>query len=804
ITDPEGGVWRQAWDTRGNLLEQVTPAGCSSVFGYDALGQLTQVADAARRCTALDYDANGYLANLTDALGRVTHFTHDARGNLLHREAPGEGPTRYAWDKKDRLILCDLPSGAWVRCAYDGEDNLIRYEDEARQETRFTYYGQGQLQTRTDPDGSVTRYHYDTEEQLIGVSNPLGQTWHLKRDAAGRLIEEIDYFGQARGYGYDPAGHLTRTVDPLGRMLSIRCDPLGRIVSRIAEGSGEAEHYAYNKHGQLIGARNAHAMIERAYDLDGRLASETQKHADTLGSVSYEYDAAGQLQMQRREMRELNGEVCYRQTLSHEYDALGLARTLSIDAHEPIRFTHDLASRLSGIAFAPGLDHTFSYDGAGRLARQTARRAGHRETHIGYEYDVSGNLVTRSDSRLGVDRYRYDPLGRIVAHTDPGQRVRRYVYNAQGDRFSQVRATEQGREWHHPDGARWWLDAAGQLSERTHPARGVERFTWDVFGRMVGFENTANERWVYRYDALGRRIGKQAADVRPETGQRHRDEGARTWFLWDGDAMAGEVRRTALHAREARFYVYRQGGFEPLAMQVDDGACKRVYFYQNNPNGAPVRLSSADGDIVWETNYSVSGGADWIETRKVEQAIRLQGQYYDPESNLHYNRYRYFDPGTGSFISQDPIGLDGGLNPYDFAFNTIGWIDPLGLKCEKKPRWKKRRSHKGMDRHNDHGLKNHAERHSSLSPRAYLERGERNVTDGKMLKGGGRDSKVRYHVRKIGEDAYSVTITDRKNQMLSVDTWSMGGKSMSREYVEGKLATTSGVTAPKGFWESLE
>ncbi|MDR5763528.1 hypothetical protein QCE88_41955, partial [Caballeronia sp. LZ035] len=195
---------------------------------------------------------------------------------------------------------------------------------------------------------------------------------------------------------------------------------------------------------------------------------------------------------------------------------------------------------------------TFSYDGAGRLARQTARRAGHRETHIGYEYDVSGNLVTRSDSRLGVDRYRYDPLGRIVAHTDPGQRVRRYVYDAQGDRFSQVRATEQRREWHHPDGGRWWLDAAGQLSERTHPTRGVERFTWDVFGRMVGFENTANERWVYRYDALGRRIEKLAGDVRAEAGRRHRDEGARTWFLWDGDAMAGEVRRTALHAREAR------------------------------------------------------------------------------------------------------------------------------------------------------------------------------------------------------------------------------------------------------------
>ncbi|WP_330163158.1 RHS repeat-associated core domain-containing protein, partial [Yersinia pseudotuberculosis] len=56
-----------------------------------------------------------------------------------------------------------------------------------------------------------------------------------------------------------------------------------------------------------------------------------------------------------------------------------------------------------------------------------------------------------------------------------------------------------------------------------------------------------------------------------------------------------------------------------------------------------------------------------------------QGQYYDTESGLHYNRYRYYDPACGVFISQDPIGLKGGLNPYQFAVNTLAWVDPLGL-----------------------------------------------------------------------------------------------------------------------------
>jgi RHS repeat-associated protein len=65
---------------------------------------------------------------------------------------------------------------------------------------------------------------------------------------------------------------------------------------------------------------------------------------------------------------------------------------------------------------------------------------------------------------------------------------------------------------------------------------------------------------------------------------------------------------------------------------------------------------------------------------EVQNALRLQGQFFDEETGLHYNRYRYFDPQTGSFISQDPIGLEGGLNPYQFAPNIFGWIDPWGLK----------------------------------------------------------------------------------------------------------------------------
>ncbi|HEY5602360.1 MAG TPA: RHS repeat-associated core domain-containing protein, partial [Gammaproteobacteria bacterium] len=71
------------------------------------------------------------------------------------------------------------------------------------------------------------------------------------------------------------------------------------------------------------------------------------------------------------------------------------------------------------------------------------------------------------------------------------------------------------------------------------------------------------------------------------------------------------------------------------------------------------------------------------EIDEVENNLRFQGQYYDTETGLHYNRFRYYHPESGQFINQDPIGLLGGLNNYQYAPNPVGWIDPLGLKCKE-------------------------------------------------------------------------------------------------------------------------
>ena len=110
-----------------------------------------------------------------------------------------------------------------------------------------------------------------------------------------------------------------------------------------------------------------------------------------------------------------------------------------------------------------------------------------------------------------------------------------------------------------------------------------------------------------------------------------------------------------------------------------------------------MELTDADGRIVWAADYRVWGeatvrktGTDGLSVSghtpappPIEQPFRFQGQQFDEETGLHYNRFRYYDPGVGRFVSQDPIGLRGGVNLFAYGPNSINWIDPWGLAAIK-------------------------------------------------------------------------------------------------------------------------
>jgi RHS repeat-associated protein len=105
-----------------------------------------------------------------------------------------------------------------------------------------------------------------------------------------------------------------------------------------------------------------------------------------------------------------------------------------------------------------------------------------------------------------------------------------------------------------------------------------------------------------------------------------------------------------------------------------------IRFFHNDQNGTPAAVTSEDGSITWHASHKAWGRAQ-PERREGSghQPLRYQGQYCDEEAGLHYNRHRYYDPDIGRFLTQDPIGLSGGINLYLYAPNPGAWIDPLGL-----------------------------------------------------------------------------------------------------------------------------
>ncbi|CAH0646491.1 hypothetical protein PSNVIR_00755 [Pseudomonas sp. Nvir] len=213
-------------------------------------------------------------------------------------------------------------------------------------------------------------------------------------------------------------------------------------------------------------------------------------------------------------------------------------------------------------------------------------------------------------------------------------------------------------------------DPWGNLIEKRSGHSKLQHFSYDCENRLVRAKTLVNgkleSQGEYRYDSLGRRIAKQAG-MNGEVEQKR--------FLWQGLRMLRE--ETPGHSI---LYLYEPGSYAPLA-RVDqvEGKGQKVYYFHTDQIGTPLELTNSDGAVVWQATYRSWGMLEQLDISEVEQNLRFQGQYFDVESELHYNTFRYYASDIGRFITQDPLGLGGGVNLYQYAPNATAWIDPWGL-----------------------------------------------------------------------------------------------------------------------------
>ena len=188
------------------------------------------------------------------------------------------------------------------------------------------------------------------------------------------------------------------------------------------------------------------------------------------------------------------------------------------------------------------------------------------------------------------------------------------------------------------------------------------------------------EIWTYAYDPFGRRLSKERQDKLAWTST----DPKRTHFVWDGTRLLQEYTYKGSYT-----YIYTdQDSYEPLAQIFDNAKDGKQYlaYFHNDQIGIPREMTDIHGNLLWYGEYTAWGRLKKDERvyRNAHQPFRLQNQYFDEETGLHYNLMRYYEPEAGRFVNQDPIGLLGGENLYAFAPSTQAWVDPLGWAYWKK------------------------------------------------------------------------------------------------------------------------
>ena len=374
----------------------------------------------------------------------------------------------------------------------------------------------------------------------------------------------------------------------------------------------------------------------------------------------------------------------------------------------------------------------YELDPLGRLKRQIATlndlteggkgktkvAAGYGQTAVkrSYGYDRTGNLTHSTDQRTGTTRFEYDKLGRITqagnelfafdpAHNIldiPTEKVKPYpapspVGEGRGEGktttpLSDDRSAVPDNRLKTYNGTTYYYDDLGNLIHRELADGEVQNYFYDLHDQLVKAEifkkDGTKETWAYSYDALGRRIGKGRLknEEVSETSFPHDLSGNnlenQTRFVWDGSHLLQEV-----HPDGRYTYIYTDpSSYEPLAQvrnRTDrEGESKQeINYFHCDQIGIPREMTDKDGNLLWFGNYTGWGRLkeETKVTQTAHQPFRLQNQYCDEETGLHYNFFRYYDPVVGRFVSQDPIGLEGGENLYQFALNTQIWVDPLGL-----------------------------------------------------------------------------------------------------------------------------
>jgi RHS repeat-associated protein len=634
---PDGSHYRSAWH-QGLLVRAEGPAGGRADIEYDSAKNPVSIRFADGTRTRNWFDNLGRLTKHRDGRGRMTEFLRDTEGRLLQARTAG---------------------GVW-EMQFDAEGDLQTADSGLR---RMAFqYGHFHRLVGLVEAGAAVKYGYDTEGRLTAVTNEAGDRWTKKYDAAGHVVEEQAFDGGIRRSERDRAGRLVRITRPSGRSVEYVYDDGDRPVL-IRYSDGAQTLLSYHPDGRLAGAENATSELRLERDPMGRIV-----HESTDGGAVW---VASTFAPGGRSLLESSHGA--RQAIVR--DQLGRVGTIG---HGPSSDSHrqesailrdgaglEIARRLAG-----GIHVIWRRDQAGRPVERTITRVVDRR-HVTidaralrwrgmhqvaeivdavrgsteYDHDERGGLIAERRPLGTIDR-RLDPAGNVAA---PGWRY---------SNSSRLVATHA---------ATYEYDADGNRIAKIEP-RGRWEYVWNAAGMLAEVVRPDQTRVRFAYDGLGRRVRKSVVERR-ETGDERITADCR--FIWDGSRVLHEISGAG---RTTTWY-WDPGGFAPVAKEQ----AGRRWAIVTDHLGTPTEMFDEQGEKVWAARLDVLGTITVERGAAGDCPWRWPGQYHDEETGLYHNNFRYYDPETAQYLSQDPLGVLGALRRHGYVSDPVTQIDPYGL-----------------------------------------------------------------------------------------------------------------------------
>ncbi len=626
----------------------------TTFYAYDSRGRVTAVTDPGHHTTSTAYaGVNGNRSSVTAPGYRTTQYNQDGFGRDTSARAPEAPRNRVVYDLLNRVTEQYDSAGATPTRSWWGRIYLDSLQDPGTNRHRFAYNALGWVTRRTDPNSAVDSTKYDLDGLPRTWTNRRNQTITMAYDALHRRTSKSGTGTQTESWSYSADGRVVTATSPTS-IETVRINSAGLTDSVITVMVGQTfrQHYRY----------------------------------DDLGRPDSIWAAGGGVTFQLRQYYYLSTGELYLLALGNATTELvpnaeGLCPELHLPGGATVAPVCNGIHRPAMVNAAPGSTSSFAnavvtgaaYDSVGRIAREIRNVEG---TGRGYDWEATG--------------YRYDRLGRLRAESimvnnappascDGGAIVDEYgntclsgygwvatsgttySYDAVGNRTDRSGTYTTGNRLTNFDGCSYTTDADGNVTKRKCGADST-LFYWSAESRLDSLRVGAM-RIGYRYDALGRLVRRDSAGV----AQRH--------YLWDGDNLLAELNGTAT-GMMAEYSYYGMDRLHAVVVGTTP------YYGHQDVRGSSLALTR-DSSLAYQRYWYDAWGTPEPAGEPFGGADRARWKgalSFESDAGLYYMRNRWYEPRTGRFISEDPIGLQGGINPYIFTLSEpVNRYDPMGL-----------------------------------------------------------------------------------------------------------------------------